>query len=112
MLGRYNLKLLIKSVEDNEIGTIISMKECDTKFPMVSCTKKCSDNNMEQLTFLLNTSCITDIGKLSEKIKTILKMNNVKGYILNVSNEKISIILDKDLALSILKQIHDNFILI
>ena len=52
MHGSHNLKLLIKSVEDDEIGTIISNKKCDTRFPIVSCTKKHSENDMEQLTFL------------------------------------------------------------
>ena len=111
MRGSHNLKLLIKSVEDDEIGTIISKKKCDTQFPIVSCTKKHSENEMEQLTFLLNNSCIINFDNMRMKVKNILKANNIKEYMLNVSSDKISVILHKNYAHSILKQVHDKFIL-
>ena len=46
-----------------------------------------------------------------DEFKSILKSNNIIDYTIEKTNKKISIILDKRFSNSILRQIHDEFII-
>lgn len=100
-----NLNLVVKSVENDEIGTTISNKDSNCSLPIISCTKKSIDETKDMISFILNCNMKTD------EFKTILQANNITDYFIEKTDKKISITLDKKIANSILRQIHDEFII-
>lgn len=105
-----NLNLVIKSIEDDIIGTTISNECIDTHYPIISCTKKSYNNTMDMISFILNDN-YDEEADYESIIKTILNTNNLPYHALNETSDKISILLDKSASTSILKQIHDKFII-
>ena len=100
-----DLNLVVKSVEDDEISTIISNNINNWISPIISCTKKSLDSTRDIISFILNS----DVN--IEKFKSILKANDIGDYIIKKTDIKISIILNKKFSNSILRQIHDEFII-
>ncbi len=106
----HNLKLVIKSVEENEIGTAINNKKTDNNFIIVSCTKKRLNDYLDIISFIINNK--KNLDKANLIIKGTMKANGIKDYIINNSIENvISIILNNKNSDYMLKQIHDNLII-
>ena len=110
MHGKNKLKLLIKSIDKDEIGTIISQQQCNTNYPIVSCTKKEENDNNDKLTFLLNKSVDISRERLINKIDNIISDNGIRDYSIDIDRNKIIISISKRYSISILNQIHDAFI--
>lgn len=104
-----NLKIVVKAVDTNEIGTIISGVDSTTNYPMVSCTKKESSINKDIITFLKNKEFNTK-NKVYLVIEKIIEEENIRDYILNNNKDRVSIIIDKNKSLDILLKVHDRLI--
>lgn len=104
-----NLKIVVKAVDTNEIGTIISSGDSTTNYPMVSCTKKESSINKDIITFLKNKEFNTK-NKVYSVIEKIIEEENIRDYILNNNKDRVSIIIDKNKSLDILLKVHDRLI--
>lgn len=105
----HNLEIVVKAVDTNEIGTVISSGESTTNYPMVSCTKKESSINKDIVTFLKNKA-FNSKNKVYLVVEKIIEEENIKDYIINNNNDKVSIIIDKDKSLEILSKVHDRLI--
>ena len=99
-----NLKLVIKSVENDKIGTIITNDYKNVNDLFISCTKKKYDEENDIISFITNEN-------LEDIIKHILKYNQIKKYNIEASKNKVSIVLNNKISGEILKQIHDKLVL-
>ena len=106
--NRYKLNLLIKSIDDDD-GTEISKQDNCNIYPLISCTKKKQNDDMDIITFILNTNYNEKIN-YEDIIKLIIKKNSINDYVINYKENKISVILNNKYSKSILTQIHDTFI--
>lgn len=103
----HKLNLVIKSVEDGSIGTIISDKKCNNNSRIVGITKKSISDNSEKISIVLNDEKF-NIEEAEEKIINIVKTE--KEYTIEKNKAVISIIVSKLVAKELLIKIHDAFI--
>lgn len=103
----HKLNLVIKSVEDGSVGTIISDKKCNNNSRIVGITKKTISDNSEKISIVLNDEKF-NIEEAEEKIINIVKTE--KEYTIEKSKAVISIIVSKLVAKELLIKIHDAFI--
>lgn len=103
----HKLNLVIKSVEDGSVGTIISDKKCNTNLPIVGITKKVISDSMEKISILLNDENF-NIQEAEEKIINIVKSEN--EYTIEKNGAVISITINKLISKDLLIKIHDAFI--
>lgn len=107
--SNHELNLVIKSVENDEIGTKINSQESEDKYAIISCTNKKYGNNLDIVTFIINDNF--NIDEILSDIQYIININNINEYAINKENGKISIVLSSSFSGKILRQVHDNFIL-
>lgn len=103
----HKLNLVIKSVEDGSVGTIISDKKCNNNSRIVGITKKTISDNLEKISIVLNDEKF-NIEEAEEKIINIVKTE--KEYTIEKNKAVISIIVSKLVAKELLIKIHDAFI--
>lgn len=103
----HKLNLVIKSVEDGSVGTIISDKKCNNNSRIVGITKKTISDNSEKISIVLNDEKF-NIEEAEEKIINIVKTE--KEYTIEKNKAVISIIVSKLVAKELLIKIHDAFI--
>lgn len=102
-----NLNLIVKSVENDSIGTKITNQKLVSSSKIISCTKKKYDENNDIITFIINGDC----NEILNEINKIIALNNIDEYKIQNSEKKISIIVKNIYAIDLLKNIHDYFIL-
>ncbi len=103
----HKLNLIVKSVEDGSVGTIISDKKCDNNCRIVGITKKQVSDNMEKISIVLNDDKF-NIQEAEDKIIDLVKTE--KEYTIEKNEAVISIIVNKLIAKDLLIKIHDYFI--
>lgn len=103
----HKLNLVIKSVEDGSVGTIISDKKCNNNSRIVGITKKTIPDNMEKISIVLNDDKF-NIEEAEDKIINIVKTE--KEYTIEKNKAVISIIVNKLVEKDLLIKIHDSFI--
>lgn len=102
----HNLCLIVKSVDDDLIGTVINKNGSEKiAYRIISCTKKKLDENLDIITFILKGN----MKKNKAIAEAVIKASKIKNYIIEDSNNRISIILPNNYSNNILKQIHDKF---
>lgn len=107
--SKHDLNLVIKSVENDEIGTKINMQESEYKYAIVSCTNKKYGNNLDIITFIINDQF--NIDDVIANMESIVKNNGINEYAINKKDSRVSIVLSSSYSYNVLKQIHDRFIL-
>lgn len=103
----HNLNVVIKSVEDGTIGTVISDKKCNSNLRIVGITKKAISENSERISIVLNDDNF-NIKEAEDTIINIVK--DEKEYTIEKNKEVISIVVNKLIAKDLLIKIHNAFI--
>ena len=104
------INLVIKSVEDDVVGTSINEKGCEQKYVIAGATKREYSEKLDMISFVINEKSEYK-KKIMPEIEKILSENNIEKYTIEKSEEKISIILDKNISLDILRKSHDRLII-
>ena len=103
----HNLNVVIKSVENGTVGTVISDKKCNSSLGIVGITKKSISDNLERISIVLNDDKF-NIEEAEDTIINIVK--NEKEYTIEKNKAVISIVVNKLIAKDLLIKIHDAFI--
>ena len=101
-----NVKIVIKSVDTGNIGTIISDDYCDSNLKIIGITKKSISDVLEKISIVVNDS----VFSVDEAEKTISNFLNNNNYKIEKNNSIVSVIVDKSISEIILIKLHNLFI--